>query len=240
MTAPASIAVGAADDTWRMNPSKLSVIRAVTRRMVPYLVEATLIPTILFYTFLVAFGLLGAILAGLVWTYGAVIRRVIRRKPVPGLLVLATLGITVRTIVFMLNENSFVYFIQPIMRTCATAAFFAASVLVGRPLIARFAADFCPLTPEVGQRPAILSLFRRLTYLWAGVNALAALTSLTLLLTVPVPVFVGTATVSAWIITCSGVVLTVSDAVRTARGEGLHTAVAPNGRLHAYAVAPVI
>jgi hypothetical protein len=26
----------------------------------------------------------------------------------------------------------------------------------------------------------------------------------------------------------------VSDSVRTARREGLHTAVAPNGRLHAY------
>ena len=61
---------------------------------------------------------------------------------------------------------------------------------------------------------------------------------MTLLLTVPVAVFVGTATVSAWIITCSGVVLTVSDSVRTARSEGLHTAVAPNGRLHAY-VSPV-
>ena len=77
-------------------------------------------------------------------------------------------------------------------------------------------------------------MFRRLTYLWAAVNALAAAVSLTLLLTVPIAVFVGTATVSAWVITCSGVVLTVSDSVRTARNEGLHTAVAPNGRLHAY------
>jgi hypothetical protein len=78
-------------------------------------------------------------------------------------------------------------------------------------------------------------LFRRLTFLWAAVNAVAAAATLTLLLTVPVAVFVVTATASAWIITCSGVVLTVSDAVRTARREGLHTAIAPNGRLHAYA-----
>jgi hypothetical protein len=70
--------------------------------------------------------------------------------------------------------------------------------------------------------------------LWAGVNAVAAAATLTLLLTVPVAVFVATATVSAWVLTCSGVVLTVSDSVRTARSEGLHTAVAANGRLHAY------
>jgi hypothetical protein len=115
-----------------------------------------------------------------------------------------------------------------------TAAMFALSVRVGRPLIARFAADFCPLSPDLQVRPAIIRLFRRLTYLWAGVNAIAAAVTLTLLLTLPVAIFVGTATVSAWVITCSGVVLTVSDSVRTARSEGLHTAVAPNGRLHAY------
>ncbi|MGD9705045.1 MAG: hypothetical protein AB7Q42_21745 [Acidimicrobiia bacterium] len=60
--------------------------------------------------------------------------------------------------------------------------------------------------------------------------------SFTLLVTVPTAVFVGTATVAAWIITCTGVVLTVSDSVRTARSEGLATAVAPNGSLRAYIV----
>ena len=39
-----------------LNPSKASVVQAVGRRMVPYLVEATVIPTALFYTFFVAFG----------------------------------------------------------------------------------------------------------------------------------------------------------------------------------------
>ena len=79
-------------------------------------------------------------------------------------------------------------------------------------------------------------LFRRLTYLWAAVNGLVAAASLTLLVTVPVGVFVGTEMAAVWVITCSGVVLTVSDAVRTARREGLATAVADNGRLHAYVI----
>ena len=113
-----------------------------------------------------------------------------------------------------------------------------AEVCIGRPLVARFAADFCPLSPDVQERPAVVQLFRRLTYLWAGVNGVAAAATLTLLLTVPVAVFVGTAAVSTWIITCSGVVVTVSDSVRTARSEGLHTAVASNGRLHAYVALP--
>ena len=226
------------DVSWRVHPSKLSVVKAVTRRMVPYLVEATLIPTALFYVFLITLELRWAILAALGWTYVAVGRRVVTGRPIPGLLVLAALGISVRTLIFLFNENHVVYFFQPIMRTVATAAFFALSVVVGRPLVTRFAADFCPLSPEVAARPAVVRLFRRLTYLWAAVNALAATVSLTLLLTVPLAVFVGTATVAAWMITCTGVVLTVSEAVRTARNEGLHTAVAPNGRLHAYAVRP--
>jgi hypothetical protein len=202
--------------------------------MVPYLVEATLIPTALFYVFFITLGLVWAIVAAAGWTYAAVGCRVVTGRPVPGLLMLATLGISLRTVVYLLSSNSFVYFFQPILRTVATGAFFALTVVVGRPLIARFAADFCQLSSDVASRPEIVRLFRRLTYLWAGVNALVAVVSLTLLLTVPVAVFVGAETASAWVITCSGVVLTVSDSVRTARREGLSTAVAPNGRLHAY------
>jgi hypothetical protein len=224
----------APDTAWRLHPSKVSVVKAVIRRMVPFLIEATLIPTALFYVCLLTLELKWAILAALCWTYAAVGRRLLVGAAIPGLLMLATLGISIRTGVFLLSHNHFVYFFQPILRTVATAAFFALSVVIGRPLVARFANDFCPLTADVRDRPAVVELFRRLTYLWAGVNAAAAAASLTLLLTVPVVVFVGVATISAWVITCSGVVLTVSDSVRTARNEGLATAVSPNGLLRAY------
>ena len=226
--------ISSPDESWRLHPSKFSVVKAVGRRMVPYLVEATLIPSILFYAFFVSLELKWAILAVLAWTYGSIIRRVVTRQRVPGLLVLASLGISARTTIFMLSDNHFIYFVQPILRTVLTAMFFAMSVALGKPLIARFAADFCPLSPDVQERPAVIQLFRRLTYLWAGINAVAAVTCMTLLMTLPVAVFVGTAMAAGWIITCSGIVLTVSDSVRTARSEGLATAVAPNGMLHAY------
>jgi hypothetical protein len=139
----------------------------------------------------------------------------------------------VLTVIYLWSSKSFAYFVQPILRTVLTAGLFAGSVAIGRPLIARFAADFCPLSPDVQRRPAVLRLFRRLTFLWAGVNGLVAAASLVLLLTVPVSVFVVTATVSAWVVTCTGVVLTVADSVTTARREGLVTALAPNGTLYA-------
>jgi len=236
MTATAIATGSAADPTWRMHPSKVSVAWAVTRRLVPFLIEATLVPTVLFYVVLMASGLGWAFLAGLAWSLGAMGARVLGRRPVSTLLLLATFGLAVRTGIFLLSENSFVFFFQPIMRTVLTALVFALSVLVGRPLIARFARDFCPCGPDVMSRPAVVRLFRRLTYLWAGVNAAVAAVSLTLLLTVPVGVFVGTATVATWALTCAGVALTVSEAVRTAHDEGLATAIGHDGTLHAYIV----
>jgi hypothetical protein len=214
------------------------VVGAVARRLVPYLIEATIIPTALFYSLLVVGDMRWALGGALVWTYGAVVRRAVRGRPVPGLLILATLGITVRVIVYLFNHNDFVYFVQPIMRTTMTGLVFAGSVAFGRPLIARFAGDFCPLAPDVSVRPGILSLFKRLSLLWALVNGLAAASSLVLLLTVPVSVFVVTAAVSAWIVTCTGVVVTVADSVTTARREGLITALSPDGRLYASTVHP--
>lgn len=221
-----------------MRPSKRVVAGAVSRRLVPYLIEATIIPTALFYLLLVTTELRWALLGALAWSYSAVLRRLIAGRPIPGLLILATLGISVRTVVFLFNDNSFVYFVQPILRTALTAALFVGSVAVGRPLIARFAADFCPLSPDVQSRPGVLRLFRRLSCLWAGVNAMAAASSMALLLTVPVSVFVVAAAASAWIVTCSGVVVTVADSVTTARREGLVTALAPNGTLYAATIHP--
>jgi hypothetical protein len=227
---------GRPETGWTLHPGKVSVIGAVTRRLVPYLVEATFVPLVLFYVFLLSWGLTAAFLAAAGWSYAAVGRRLIGRRPIPALLVLSCVGITMRTALYLCSGNSFVYFVQPILRTTLTAIVLGASVLIGRPLIARFASDFCPLTPDVEIRPAIAGLFRRLTYLWAGVNLVAAAVSLTLLLTVPTAVFVGTATVAARALTSTGVVLTVADAVRTARSEGLATAIGPNGMLRAYAV----
>ena len=217
------------------------MIGAVARRLVPYLIEATVIPTALFYTLLVTTGeLRWALLGALAWSYTAVLRRLVGGRQIPGLLILATFGISVRTVIYLMSTNSFVYFVQPILRTVLTAGLFAGSVAVGRPLIARFASDFCPLSPDVQGRPGVLRLFRRLTYLWAGVNAVVAAASLALLLTVPVSVFVVTAAVSAWVVTCSGVVVTVADSVTTARREGLITALAPNGTLYAATIHPTV
>jgi len=227
-----------ADPSWRLHPSKLAVLVAVIRRLVPTIVEASLIPTLLFYIFLFTLDLRWAFGVALAWSVAAVAVRVAGRRRIPALLTLATIGLAVRTGVFFLSDNSFVYFVQPVVRTVITAGVFAMSAVVGRPLIARFACDFCLLAVDVRQRPAVAALFRRLTYLWAAVNGLSAGISLALLLTVPVGVFYGTANACGWILIAAAIVITVADAVGTARREGLATAVAPDGTLRACVASP--
>jgi hypothetical protein len=229
------------DPAWTMHPSRCHVARAVGRRLVPALIEATLIPTAVFYLVLVSTGQLAwAIFGVLTWSYSAVMRRIVTGRQIPTLLLLVCVGVTVRTSIFLFSGNAFVYFAQPILGTTVTAAVFGGSVLIRRPLIGRFAEDFCPLTAEVKSRPAISQLFRRLTLLWAGINLASALLSLLLLVSLPVAIFVGTRTVSAWVLTFGGVIVTVWESVRVAKTEGLSTAVGPNGTLHAYVAPPLL
>src|SRR5690242_10571322 len=96
--------------------SKRRVLQMVERRALPSLIEATIIPSILFYVFLVFIGPASAMLAALVWSYGSVLRRLVGRQRIPGVLQLAVAGLTVRTIVG-LASGTFMYFLQPVATT---------------------------------------------------------------------------------------------------------------------------
>jgi len=200
--------------------SKSSVLGAVAHRAVPHLLEATIIPAAIFYFFLMVLGVWTGLIAALCWSYAALARRVLLRRGVPPILLLALVGLTARSIAAITSGSSFVYFLQPILGTVAVAGLFLASLL-GRPLVGRLAVDFCPLTPEVAARPAVLRLFRGLTILWALVNLITATTTFVLLMSLPVATFVAAKMVSGLAITITGIVLTVSWSLRTARREGL-------------------
>jgi hypothetical protein len=200
--------------------SKVRILKVVGRRSLPALIEATVIPAIAFYVFFTTLGPTPAMLAVLAWTYGAVVRRLVSGHGVPGVLQLAVIGLTVRTIVGILS-GTFMYFLQPVATTLALALVFLASLMFGRPMIARMASDFCPLAPEIAGRPGVARLFSGLTLLWAGVHLLSAATTFTLLVSLPTPTFVAVRSFVSLAITISAIVLTVSCSVRTARTENL-------------------
>jgi hypothetical protein len=197
------------------------VLFAVLRRGLPSLIEATIIPTVLFLAAGAVWGPGVAMATVLVWGFGAVARRLFLRRRVPALLGLATVGLTVRTVVGLTSGSTFAYFLQPVATTVALAAVFAGSVLVGRPVIARLAHDFVPLGPEIADRPAVAQLFAGLTLLWAGVHVLNAATTFGLLVALPVPMFVALKSVASAVITVPAIALTIVLALRTARSERL-------------------
>jgi len=201
--------------------SKRAVLLAIIRRSGFHLIEATVVPALLFYGLLVAFGLGWAYVGALSWSYAALARRWIGREPVPPILVLGVIGITVRTLVAVVSHSSFVYFFQPVLGTVAMGLVFLASVAIRRPLIGRLAGEFWPVTPEVAGRPAIRRLFRRLTLLWAAVNLATAAVTMGLLLSLPLATFLAAKQVSGLVLTSGAVFLTVSLSLRTARLEGL-------------------
>ncbi len=200
--------------------SKLRVLQWVGRRAFPSLIEATVIPSVLFYVFLVTVGAPSAMIAALLWTYGSVIRRFVGGRRIPGLLVLAVAGVTVRTMIGLMS-GTFLYFMQPIATTVALALVFLGSLLFERPIIARMASDFCPLDAEISARPAIVRLFSGLTLMWAGVHLLSAATMFLLLVGLPRNTLVALKGFVSLAITVTAIVLTVAWSIRTARREDL-------------------
>jgi hypothetical protein len=223
LTAIPTFAVGSTSVASATPPeiSRRAVVVAVARRGGPHLLEATFVPAALFYCCLVWGGLTLAYLTVLGWMYGAVTRRLIRRRTVPTILVLGVVGITVRTAMALASGSTFIYFVQPILGTLATAGVFLFSLLGGRPLIGRLAIDFWPITPEMADNPRVISLFKGLTVLWAGINLVTAGATLTLLLTLPLATFVAAKQASGLAISTAGIVVTVRWSHRIACHEGV-------------------
>lgn len=207
--------------------SKPAILRAVARRGLPNLIEATVVPAVLFYVLVVTTSGTIAMIAALAWAFVAVLRRLAFHQPIPSILVLGTLGIVVRTIVGLLSGSMFAYFLQPLATTVALGALFLGSALIGRPVIGRLAHDFCPIAPEVANRPAVVQLFVGLTVLWAGVHLVTAATTFGMLVSLPVPTFILLKTVTSMGITVAAIVFTVSWSIRIARRENLVFAGAP-------------
>lgn len=212
------------DDDTRTPRSTLPrrhVLAAVARRGLPGILEASLVPSAIFVIVAATFGATTAMIAVLVWGYSAILRRAVRGRAIPSVLLLAMFGLTIKTLVGVVSGSTFAYFLQPIATTLAVAGVFLGSVVVGRPLIARIAHDFCPITPEVASRPAVVRLFAGLTVLWAVVNLFSAGATFGMLLSLPTTLYVVLKPAASLGISAAAVAITVCWALRTAHNEEL-------------------
>ncbi|WP_421121554.1 VC0807 family protein [Aquihabitans daechungensis] len=235
MEGPAPIAEPTEDGPPEL--AKRTIVAAIVRRGGPRLLEASFIPSALFYTAL-TFGSIGAAyLIAIGWTYGCLGRRLWQGAQVTGVLVLASVGITIRTALAVGSGSTFVYFAQPIIGTVITACVFLGSIAVGRPLIAKLAHDFWPITEEQAAIPRVRRLMVGLTVLWAGVNLATASMTLILLLSLDLTTFLAAKQITGLAITISAIAVTIAWSHRTASDEGI---IAPSRRRAQAPIAPVI
>jgi hypothetical protein len=204
--------------------------RAFARHAVPHLVEATFLPLVLFYVAIWTVGVWGALGAALVWSYGALLRRAVTRRRIPGVLAIGTMLLTVRTVISIASGSVFIYFLQPTLGTVAVAGAFLLSVPAGRPLAERLAADFLPIPPELLARPYMRRFFVRISLLWALVNLSNAAVTLWLLVSQPLSTFVVAKTFVSLIATGSAIALSTLWFRRSMRRNGVEVRFGAAGR----------
>ena len=169
-------------------------LATLARRALPTLLEGVILPLIIFYTVMWAAGLWGAIIASMTWSWGAMIRRLVRGERIPGLLAIGAAGLTVRSILTLVSGSAFVYFLHPTLGTVALGAAFLVSVPMGKPAAERLANDFLPIPAHVLANPFVRRFFSRVTVLWAFVQLANAAMAIWLLLSQPVGIFMAART----------------------------------------------
>jgi hypothetical protein len=184
-------------------------LRTLARHALPKLLEGTVIPVALFATVLHFFGLWGAIVAGLGWSYAAILRRVLTRQRIPGLLLIGTVTLTARSILAFATGSSVIYFLQPTLGTALVAVAFLLSVAIGRPLAQRIAADFCPIPQHVMAQAHVRRCFLGISLLWAVTCLVNATVSVWLQFTQSVGTFVVTKSLTQVVLTVIAVAISV-------------------------------
>jgi hypothetical protein len=159
------------------------------RHALPKFVEGVIAPVAVFYLALMALGLHGALIAAVSWVYLGVLWRLVRRRPVPGTLLLAAIGVTARAAVSAATGSVVLYFLQPTLGTVVVSAAFLASVPLRRPLAQKLAVDMVPLPDAFLAHERVRQFFLRISLLWSMVLLANAAITLWLLLSQSIGVF---------------------------------------------------
>ena len=205
------------------SPAALSPppLRRILGHLALSLLNANIVPGALFYLCLVTMNVWAALIAALAWCYGAIGWRLATRRRMSGLLVLTVIGLTARTALSVASGDTFLYFLQPVVNNAVIASVSLLSLATARPVVARLAADFYPMSEDVALRPRVQRLFWNLTLMWALVCLAKAAVTLWVLQSRSTADFVLVKSVVLLVVTVVAVAVTVSASVRVARREGL-------------------
>jgi hypothetical protein len=178
---------------------------------------ATLIPMALFYLTLAAGSMVWAIGVSVVYAYGFAAFQYGRRRRVSGMLLITVFMVTLRAASAAAVGTAFVYFAIPVAETAGFGLMFMATLWSSEPLVVRLARDLVPhLADDLASRR---TLIRGLSAVWMITYLASAATTLTLLTTLPLPLYLGAHQIAGWCWVGGGLALSISLCRR--RGDGL-------------------
>jgi hypothetical protein len=201
----------------------------MARTALPHVVEGTLLPLAIFYLAMWLLGIWGAIALSLAWSWGAVAVRVVKRRRIPGILLLGAVALTARSLVSVVSGSVFVYFLQPTLGTVVLAGAFLLSAPAGKPLAARLAEDFLPMPDWFSSHPTIRRFFVRMTVLWGAIQLANAAVAFWLLVTQPIEIYLAAKTAASGMIMVVAIGASVVWFRRLVAHHGLHAAPHPEG-----------
>jgi hypothetical protein len=190
----------------------------------PAIAVATLIPLGLFYVTMLAVSTTWAIVISVVYAYVLAGWQFARRSQVSGMLLMTVFMVTLRAVAAVASGQVVVYFAVPVAETAGFGLLFLATMWSSEPLIIRLVRDLVPhAADELASRPGVvrgLSLIWMVTYLASGATTLALLT------TVPIPIYLGAHQLAGWLWVAAGLAVSITLCHR--RGDGLlHTCLRP-------------
>jgi len=189
---------------------------------IPIIVEGILGPLAVFYISLLTFGFRAALIATLIWSYGAMLRRIVRGDRISTLLILGSVLLALRTGISYATKSSIFYFAQPLAGAVVISFVLIATAMLRRPFTQRFAHDFCPLSPELLELPRMHQFFIRVSYLWAATLLVNSGVVLWLLLNSSLRAFVLERSAVSWGTTAIAITLSIVGFIRTLRNDGVH------------------
>ena len=199
---------------------------SMARHALPNIMEGTVLPFVMFYVFLWATNVWGALLAALAYSYVGIARKLLNGKRISGLLALTALTLTVRTILGLASGSVVVYFLQPSLAKAALAIALLLSLTGKEPLLVKLARDFVPLSEDVMARPCVRRFFTHATVLWVVLLLAHSGLATYVLLNESVSFYVAFKSVLNLVVKGGGIALSFAWFVFIARRNGLRVSFA--------------
>lgn len=196
---------------------ELPPLVSLLRHAVPRIVESMILPVAVFYVGMLAAGPAGGIVVAVTWVYGGVAVRLVRRRRVPGGMLLAAGMVTVRAALALLSGSPLLFFLQPTLGVFCASAAFLATARVRRPLARRVAEDLVPLPGHVLEQPVMRRFFSRQSLVWGCAQLGNATLSLWLLLSQTIETYLVVRTSAVAVLLSAAALLTLADFRRCLR-----------------------